>query len=250
MARGTVRLVVDSRDRENMSADTASCYTVRLDRVINDVLSVGVCRACFPRAPTVPMGRSSVWASDGLSGPPVEVRMPPGEHTPTTLASALADSLSSAIPALSWSASLTPYGCVSLSASGPFSVRGGDGSHPDGYGPASIARELGVPPHGALLSGPGNSVEFPHPVMLGQPQDLRLVIDCVQAARAPASALDCSAVVVCDGEDRSIDGFPAARLNPPSMVDRLRVRVIDWYGGLADMGNKEHRFELSFECIA
>lgn len=233
-------VTIDSRDRER-AADPPGCYTVRFVEDVRDVCAVKLRSSDIPPMWNVPIGRSSVWVSTG-GGPLREVTLEPADHTEATLASAAEAALNAATP-LTWSVAADAVGRFTFSATGPFVLRGGDGAHKDGYGPASAGRVLGLA-SGEQASGAGDSLRAPHRSQLDRPETMYLHVEDLDAVHGASSGLhNCLEVINACGTDHEI---PAEKhFHPPlSRLNRLRVRIVDYYGNVVDFDNREHRIDL------
>lgn len=237
---GPVFVTVDSRDRDN-SRDSPGDYSVRLLEDVRDVCTVKLRSADIPQMWNVPIGRSSIWVSTG-GGPMAEVAIEPSDHTETTLAAAAKSALDAATP-LTWTVTVGDTGRFTFAATGAFALRGGDGSHEDGYGPASAGRVLGLAAVEAASDG-GNSLTAPHRNQLDRPDTMYLHVDDFDAVQGTSSGLHkCLEVINANGTEHEI---PAEKhFYPPlSRLNRLRIRIVDHYGVPVDFDNREHRIDL------
>ena len=240
---GSVFVTIDSRDREGGRGEHPGSYTARLLEDVRDVCSVKVRSTDIPPMWNVPAGRSSLWVSSSLGGAFDEVSIRPADHTPATAADALREALDAATP-LSWAVSVTPLGRIEFSANGAFSIRGGDGVHPDGYGPRSAGRALGLAAEAVASSG--NALTAAHAHQLGRADTMFLHVEDYDAVHGATSGLhNCTEVINANGAEHEI---PAEKhFHPPlSRVNRLRIRITDYYGSVIDFDNRENRIDLQF----
>eukprot|EP00873_Tetraselmis_striata_P033733 jgi/Tetstr1/453997/TSEL_040916.t1 len=242
MTSSPVCVTIDSRDRES-AADSPGSYTVRFLEDVRDVCTVKMRSADIPPQWNIPRGRSSIWVSGGGVGLR-EAVVEPADHTEATAAAAVAAALEAVIP-LTWSASFGPTGRLSLTASGPFTIRGGDGNHPDGYGPTSAGRALGFGASERASDG-ANTIVAPHRHQLDRPETMYLHIEDFDAVHGATSGIhNCLEVLNACGTDHEIAA--EKHFHPPlARIDRLRVRVVDYYGNTVDFDNREHRIDLQF----
>lgn len=243
MAEGAVHATIDSRDRESPS-DHPGSYTVRLLDPVRDVVSVRVRSHSVPSPYSVPSGRGRVWVAPA-GGAWEAADVAPGDYTEAGAAAALEAALASAAPGQTWSVSVGAPGVFSVASGAAFGIRGGDGQSRDGYGPLSAGRVFGFAA-GEAASGPGNVLVAPHRHQLSRSEELYLRVEGFDAIGAPTSGPHgCTEVLLADG---ALHDTPAVRaFHPPlSRVERLRVRVVDYFGNPVDFDNREHRVDLVF----
>lgn len=241
---GTVFVTIDSRDRER-AADTPGDYTVRLMEDVRDVCAVKLRSSDIPRMWSVPRGRSTLWVSTSAGGGTLqEVVVEAADHTPATAASALQAALDAATP-LTWTVTVTDTGRFLISATGAFSIRGGDMQHSDGYGPVSMGRVLGLSAEEQASDG-SNQLLAPHANQLHRPETMYLYVEDFNAVQGATSGIhNCLDVINSNGTEHET---PAEKqFHPPlSRVNRLKVRIVDYYGTPVDFDNREHRLDLQF----
>lgn len=238
-AGGSTFVTIDSRDRERAS-DSPGDYNVRLLEDVRDVCTVKLRSADIPPMWNVPIGRSSIWVSTG-GGALQETTFEPSDHTEATLAAALKTALDAATP-LTWTVTVGATGKLTFSATGAFTLRGGDGVHQDGYGPVSAGRVLGLA--ATEQASVSNSLTAPHRNQLDRPDTMYLHVEDFDAVHGASSGLhNCLEVINANGTEHEI---PAEKhFYPPlSRLNRLRVRIVDHYGNPVDFDNREHRIDL------
>ena len=236
---GSVFVTIDSRDREGV-LDHPGEYTARLLEDVRDVCSIKVRSTDIPPMWNVPIGRSSLWVSTGGSSFR-EVVVQAADHTPATAVAYVKAALDAATP-LTWSVAVNALGRIEFSATGAFAIRGGDGVHPDGYGPRSLGRVLGLA--GGVAESAGNSLTARYAHQLGRSDTMYLHVEDYDAVHGATPGLhNCTEVINANGGEHEI---PAEKhFYPPlSRVNRLRIRITDYYGETIDFDNREHRIDL------
>ena len=183
MSAGSTFVTIDSRDRER-AADSPGNYSVRLLEDVRDVCTVKLRSADIPPMWNVPIGRSSIWVSTG-GGALEEAVLEPSDHTEATLAAAAEAALDAVTP-LTWTVTVGATGRFEFSATGAFTLRGGDGSHADGYGPTAAGRVLGLAPTEEASDG-GNSLTAPHRNQLDRPDTMYLHVEDFDAVHGASS---------------------------------------------------------------
>lgn len=231
-------MTIDSRDREG-SLDHPGSYMVRLLEDVRDVCGVKVRSTDVPPMWNVPIGRSSIWVSTG-GGSLEEVIIEPGNHTPATIVTSLKNALDTTT-SITWTISVSDLGKFEFSATGSFSIRGGDGIHSDGYGPSSLGRVLGLSPEETPSSS--NRLIAKHCHQLERSDTMYLHIEDYDAVHGSTSGLhNCTEVINANNE------IPAEKyFHPPlSRVNRLRIKITDYYGNPIDFDNRDNRIDLQF----
>lgn len=239
--RGSVFVTVDSRDRES-PLDHPGEYTVRLLEDVRDVCAIKVRSTDIPPMWNVPVGRSSVWVAVA-GGPLVEAVVQPANYTVAGAVAAVKAALD-ASTAQTWTVSVDGAGRFVLATAVAFVVRGGDGKHRDGYGPRALGRVLGLAP-GPVSSVAGSlTARYAH--QLDRADTMYLHIEDFDAVHGATSGLhNCTDVINANGGEHEI---PAEKhFHPPlSRLNRLRVRITDYYGIPVDFDNRENRVDLQF----
>nr|WRJ69617.1 hypothetical protein TetV2_00168 [Oceanusvirus sp.] len=243
----SVFVTIDSRDRVRATS-TISEYTVHLLEDIRDVRAVKIRSIDVPPLWNIPVGRTSVWVSVG-GGEMQRVSMVAGDYTTGAAAApALETALNAQVPALTWTVSADTFGRLTVSANGPFSIRGGDGASRDGYGPSSVGRILGFAAEETASDG-SDSLVAAHVNQLGMKDVMYIHLEDFDAIRGTGDgggdhALD---IVNPKGSDFFHDRPAIKEIYPPlSRLSKLKIRILDYYGVPVDFDNREHRIDVEF----
>jgi hypothetical protein len=240
---------LDSRDRDASTSDTPGDYVVRLMEDVNDVCSVQVRSFDIPKMWNLPPGRTTIWVSVS-GGAFVAVEIEPGDHTPSSARDSLKAALDVAVPSLGWAVQVGDSGHFVISASQSFSVRGGDGTSPDGYGRQSAGKVLGFQ---KTATTPGTMIRAPHSHQLAnRNESMYLHVEDYDAVQGGNGGVhNCTEVITPTLEKNTAQKsheHPAEKhFHPPiARISRLRVRILDWYGQVVDFDNRDNRVDLEF----
>ena len=272
-------LTVDSRDRDADHFPSPSSFEVSLEEPIRDVTSISLRSWSVPPVLPVAQGYHSIWITDS-SGNTVRVDSPfdyrSGADEASFLA-ALSDAATSAASNQAISVS-SADGVVTLSSQSKFSVFSGDPSVAvwapgnqspdpprftslrlgDGYGPASVARALGLP-RGETEAAPngagGFSIRAPHRHSLNTPVTSYIRVSeapgySVPSTGLPTGAAGCLGIVRHDDRGGSGGTQPGASLveksyHPPlSKLSKVSASVVDYFGRELVTDNREVRLDF------
>lgn len=245
----TVRLIIDSRDRNHDLYPRPDEYDVKFDEQAEDVVSAELVRAHVPTHVAYVVGAANDELIVVVGTVSSVVRVPHGNYEPAALASALAAALPPGLTA-TYDATTDRY---SLVGSGAFSVvcrvekRGFDGTLSSVYPDHSIGQTLGFPV-GIHTSDAGTGVLVaPFRRNFDLNRYAVLHIDGFTANRAMNDVLNKSFAIIENNLSSRLDQCdrPKKTFNPPvAKLTRLHIRWRDYHGNAFDFQNHDHRMEL------